>query len=198
MKRPIWEMVNKTDVDFRGESHKARARREREGWFDKYCQHDCSGLDIGCGPDPVHDTFDVWDCELGHGDATFLDGIEDNSYQTVYSSHLLEHILFPTMAVARWYRAVKPSGHLIICVPHRDLFEKQKEPPSRWNPDHKWFWLPEKAEPPATKSLKGVVLEAIPGANIVSLRTLSDGYRHDLEDHEHPCGEYSIEIIVRK
>ena len=198
MKRPIWEMVNKTDVGFRGESHKARARREREGWFDQYCQYDRSGLDIGCGPDPVHDTFDVWDSELGHGDATFLDGIEDNSYHTVYSSHLLEHILFPTMAVARWFRAVKPCGHLIICVPHRDLFEKQKEPPSRWNPDHKWFWLPEEEESPATKSLKGVVLEAVPGAEIVSLRTLSDGYSYDLEEHEHPCGEYSIEIILRK
>lgn len=196
-RKPIWEIVNMKEGELKGESEKSRPRRLREGWFDLYCPADKSGIDIGCGPDPVQSTFDKWDVELGHGDATFMEGVEGNKYHTVYNSHLLEHIIFPTTAVARWYQILAPCGHLIIVVPHRDLFEKQKEPPSRWNPDHKWFWLPDKEEPPATKSLKKVIEDAISSPNIVSLRVLDDGYQPN-DSEQHPCGEYSIEIIVKK
>ena len=35
----------------RGETHKARARRAREGFFERYCRG--HGLDVGYGGDPV-------------------------------------------------------------------------------------------------------------------------------------------------
>lgn len=181
-----------------GETSKAHSRRLREGWFEKYAPADKIGLDIGCGDDPINMTFRRFDMMFKDGDAAKLPGIPSDTYWTVYASHVLEHIPFPMQAIKCWYRVVKPTGHLIILVPHRDLYEKKKMLPSQWNDDHKYFWLPEEEEPPCTKSLKNEVLSAIPNADIVSLRVLSDGYRAAHGEIGHPSGEYSIEIIIKK
>lgn len=178
------------------ETTSARARRKREGFFEKYIAH--PGIDVGCGYDPVDLDFARWDqAHYNSGDATFMVGVPDGAYNTVYSSHLLEHVHDPVTALQNWYRILAPGGHLIVCVPHRDLYEKKPTLPSLWNLDHKTFWLPETAEEPDTRSLKGTVLEAIPGADIVSLRVLDGGWvPRPVEQHS--CGEYSIEVIVRK
>jgi hypothetical protein len=44
---------------------KARKRRLAEGWFEKYCPEDKCGIDIGCGDDPVNETFRRWDKKFG-------------------------------------------------------------------------------------------------------------------------------------
>ena len=103
--------------------------------------------------------------------------------------------------MARWYELVASEGHLIIVVPHRDLYEKKKELPGYWNPGHKWFFLPDISEEPCTKSLKGTVMDAIPDANIVSFGVLDENYDPNgrlSRGHRHSEGEYSIEIIVNK
>ncbi len=181
------------------ETRKAQARRVKEGWFQKYCPFDMSGIDIGCGWGSVCPSFRRWDDGLGEGDGAVLEGVPPNTFQTVYTSHLLEHLQYPREAIARWYEVTRPGGHLIIMVPHRDLYEQRTELPGK-NPDHKHFWLPEQYDFPWTKSLKHEVLEAIPNANIVSLKVLdtnfvpSDGQGPDVI----AGSEYSIEIIVRK
>lgn len=197
-----------------GETCKAHKRRLKEGWFEKYTPADKSGLDIGCGHDPLNDTFRKFDKQFGDGDAQFLLGVD--SYHTVYASHILEHIIDPVKAVARWYEVVESGGRLIICVPHRHLYERKTELPSRWNEDHKHFFLPETEEPPCTLSFKKVILDAIPDAN-VEFRVLDEGFHDGLEWYqaevigelgevelkdfsvqEHPKGEYSIEAIIYK
>jgi SAM-dependent methyltransferase len=183
---------------FSGETSKAHARRLREGWYEKYAPEDKVGIDIGAAEDPLNQTFRRWDLIFGDSDATEMLGVKPESFYTVYASHILEHLQFPRKAIRRWYEILKPGGHLIICVPHRDLYEKKKFPPSKWNPDHKYFWLPETEEPPATKSLKKEILEAVPAANIVSLRVLDEAYNWELGPNEHAVGEYSIEAIIRK
>jgi hypothetical protein len=52
-------------------------------------------------------------------DAVTLEGVEDESYEAVYSSHLLEHIEVDKAveAVRNWMRVLKPDGRLIISVP---------------------------------------------------------------------------------
>lgn len=178
-----------------GETIKARQRRLREGWFEKYAPENQPGLDIGCGCDPLNETFRKFDIQFGDGDAELLEGVDDDFYQTVYASHILEHVVNPVAAVKRWYKAVKPGGHLIICVPHRDLYEMKKELPSRWNDDHKHFFLPDESEPPCTLSLKQVISEAIPDPDI-QLFTVRDedwSFKGD-----HPMGEFSIEAVIRK
>jgi hypothetical protein len=181
-----------------GETRKAHARREKEGWFKKYAPEDKLGIDIGCQHDPLNETFRRWDILFGDDDATFMKGVKDDTFQTVYASHIMEHLNDPVTAIQNWYRILKPGGHLIILVPHRELYEKRKELPSRWNPAHKFFWLPDKTEAPCTLSLLGVVNKAIPEAEIVKLRTLDEGYDYNLGPNEHPVGEVSIEIIIRK
>src|SRR5688572_4411035 len=63
------------------ETTKARARREREGFFEKFTRG--KGLDVGYGGDLIRPDAQGWDIE--HGDAQFLDGITDESFDYLYS-----------------------------------------------------------------------------------------------------------------
>lgn len=180
-----------------GETYKSHNRRLAEGWFDKYAPAHMSGIDLGCQKDPLNHTFRRWDVIFGDPDATFMEGVPDNQFQTVYASHLLEHLDDPVTAIKNWYRILRPTGYLIVCVPHRDLYEKKVSLPSNWNQEHKWFWLPETYEPPHTQSLKAIILQAAPTANIVSLKVLREGWI-PLPPNKHSTGEYSIEAIILK
>ena len=176
-----------------GETAKARGRRVREGFFKKYCAG--RGLDIGYGGDLLSDNCVGWDLE--HGDAQLLDGIEDESWDFVYSSHTLEHVADAFAALRTWYRVVKPGGYLILFVPDGDLYEKKFRLPSRWNPDHKRFFLLDRDEPPDTVGMLPLIDKAIPAATVVSARRCADG--HTIVDpFVHSDGEYSIEVILRK
>lgn len=194
-----------------GETRKAHARRLKEGWFDKYAPADKSGLDIGCGYDTLNETFCKFDQLFEDGDAQLLEGVD--TYHTVYASHILEHVIDPVASVARWFEVVESGGHLIICVPHQHLYEGKTELPSRWNEDHKHFFLPEIEESPCTLSFKKVILDAIPDADIVEFKVqdadyhsgvdwyqveLNDGTLEKISVRDHPRGEFSIEAIIRK
>jgi len=180
-----------------GEVSKAHARRLKENWFEKYCPEDKCGIDIGCQHDPINQTFRRWDIIFGDGDATHMAAVPDNKFWTVHASHVLEHLDDPVLAIRNWYRILRNGGNLIILVPHRDLYEKKLDLPSRWNQHHKTFWLPEKEQAPHTRSLKHIILEAIPEPNIISFRILDEGF-HSESDSKHSTGEYSIEAIIQK
>lgn len=102
------------------------------------------GIDVGGKPDPLAQYCNVfplmkevktWDVE--HGDGQYLEGIDDNSFDFLHSSHTLEHIDNVEIAISNWIRVVKPKGFLIVTVPDEDLFE-QGHWPSQFNKDHKW------------------------------------------------------------
>ncbi len=125
------------------EQSKAAKRRFNDGAFhSRYFVG--VGLDIGGKPDPLAQYGNVfariqsvrtWDRE--DGDAQYLKGVADNSFDFVHSSHCLEHMVDVVVAVRNWIRVLKPGGYLIVTVPDEDLYE-QKTWPSRFNPDHKW------------------------------------------------------------
>lgn len=106
-------------------------------------------LDLGCGQDKVFPTAIGVDNRV---DAKLF-GIQikpdiavetcermpffaDESADTVFSSHLLEHIADYRGALAEWWRLVKSGGYLILYLPDEDEYPKVGAPGA--NPDHKW------------------------------------------------------------
>ena len=53
-------------------------------------------------------------------DSTFLGEIEDESYDFLLSSHVLEHLANPLRGLKEWKRVVRENGLLVIIVPHKD------------------------------------------------------------------------------
>ena len=117
------------------ETAKGISLRKELGHFDKYLNG--KGLDIGAGFDPLiveNGTIEIWD--LPQGDAQYLKGAEDNSYDFIYSSHCLEHMVDVKESLKNWARVVKPGGYLYIIVPDWERYELFNWP-SRFNGDHK-------------------------------------------------------------
>ena len=55
-------------------SNNTKARREAEGFFDKFCRG--AGIDVGCGADPVTQQCRGWDVQ--DGDAQKMAGVATN------------------------------------------------------------------------------------------------------------------------
>ncbi len=80
------------------ETTKSRLRRLSDDRFvNRYFVGD--GIDIGCGSDPLSKHTNIytniksvkpWD--LQDGDAQYMHGVADNTFDFVHSSHCLEHI----------------------------------------------------------------------------------------------------------
>lgn len=196
------------------ETLKAVQRRKQFGFFDLYIHG--SGLDIGAGDDPLTpdcDTFEKDNPDNGKpitsgipfvGDAHKLEGVKRNFYNWVYASHVLEHMERPDFAIRTWFDCVAPMGVLVVCVPHRDLYEKKMLLPSRWNADHKTFWHPHYHEVPHTFGLRQFIEEHIKSTgpnelqyHIEYIAVCSEG--HTITDPSvHSNGEYQIECVIRK
>ncbi len=175
------------------ESSKARPRREREGFFEKYCQG--KGLDIGYGGDPIVKGARGWDME--HGDAQHLAGLDETQFDFVYSSHTIEDMPDCELALRNWWAPLKPGGFLILYLPHRDLYEKSTRLPSKWNRAHQHFFLIDADEEPDTLGLLPLLQRAVPDGEIIYARICDEG--HTITDPTiHSDGEYSIEAVIRK
>jgi SAM-dependent methyltransferase len=203
---PLWNLASKIKTKYlavkylmglrplvKAETSKARERRLREGFFEKYCVG--KGLDIGFGGDLILPDARGWDFE--HGDAQYLKGVKNNSFDYVYSSHTLEHVFDVETTLRNWWRILKPGGHLILYIPHRDLYEKKKELPSIFNPTHQRFFLIEQDEPPHTVGIVPLLKKTLSGYEIIYAKECSEG--HTVTDPLlHSDGEYSIEVVVKK
>lgn len=184
------------------ETKKAFERRKKEGFFEKYVKGTVIDIGVGRidtydGVDPLTPDCDTWDKD--NGNAETMNGVGNETYDTVYTSHLLEHLNNPITAIQNWFRILSKGGYLIISVPHRDLYERKKTLPSNWNLDHKFYLLPDTEEAPHTKSFKKLIEEALEGQNysIKSIKVQDTCTNHD-KPNEHGNGEYSIEAIIYK
>lgn len=112
-------------------------------------------LDLGCGPhkafphfigvDSCKDTelfgiqmrpdLVIPDC------ASLQEHIQDQSCDAIFSSHLLEHIEATRAALASWWQCIKVGGHLVLYLPHRDLYPNIGQFGA--NPDHKHDFVPQ-------------------------------------------------------
>ena len=177
------------------ETLRSHARRVREGFYERYLAGHAV-LDIGyrggrADAEPV--TAHATGVEL---DYPGYDGIrlpfEDASQDAVFASHTLEHIDDWRAILADWFRVLRVGGFLVIAVPHQQLYERRAYLPSRFNGNHKRFYMP--------STLIAQIEAALPVAawRLRVLRDIDEGFRYELSPEAHPKGCYEIELVVEK
>jgi SAM-dependent methyltransferase len=190
------------------ECSKAVARRLHDPAFSRFyfVGH---GIDIGGAPDPLSlyvelfpllRSVRIWD--MGDGDAQFMAGVPDETFDFVHSSHCLEHVNDPLETLRNWMRILKPSGHLVVMIPDEDLYE-QGTFPSTFNPDHKCTLTILKSRSWSRRSINVLDLLQDVGADadIQYLKLLNASYRYGLPRIDQtmtPIGESAIEFVIRK
>jgi len=119
------------------ETNKSYEYRKQLG-YDKYFKG--KGIDIGAGDLPLTSEMSS-DIEsiipydymagyedlvnggvFGHADTCY--NLDDNSFDFVYSSHMLEHLEDPYLSFRNWIRICKPGGFIFTSVPHEIFYEK--------------------------------------------------------------------------
>jgi SAM-dependent methyltransferase len=177
------------------ETARSHARRLVEGFYDLYLSGD-QVLDIGYRggrPDAEPVTAKAVGVELDYPgyDGTHLPFL-DESQDAVFASHTLEHIDDWKAVLADWFRVLKVGGYLVIAVPHQQLYERRADLPSRFNGNHKRFYMPH--------ILMAEIAEALPLAawRLRSLRDVDDGFNYALPPDVHAKGCYEIELVVQK
>jgi SAM-dependent methyltransferase len=176
------------------ESRKTWLAKHRSGFWERYCSG--LGIDIGYagyldGVTPILPHAIGVDLDYDGYDGVTLP-FQSKTLDFVYSSHVLEHIDNRYSAIAEWYRVLKRGGNIVIVVPHRDLYEKRRRLPSKWNPDHKVFYTP--------ASLLREVESVLP-VNSCRVRHMQDndrGHDYTQSNEEHSLGEYEIELVLEK
>ena len=143
------------------------------------------------------DTFDQED-----GDAQNLNNISKESYDTLYSSHCLEHVVNPVATLARWIEVVRSGGYLVICVPDEDLYE-QGVYPSTFNTDHRHTFALAKAKSwsPVSINVVDLVSKFRHQVDVMKIELLDHLYRYDLRRFDKTMIGYcesSIEFILKK
>jgi ADP-heptose:LPS heptosyltransferase/predicted SAM-dependent methyltransferase len=108
-------------------------------------------LDVGCGPNKAFPHFtgvdnghhtrfgyqirpDMW------ADADDLWFAKSQSFDSVFSSHTLEHMEDPRKTLKEWWRVIKPEGFLVLYLPHKDFYPNIGKEGA--NPDHKQDFHP--------------------------------------------------------
>jgi|APSaa5957512535_1039671.scaffolds.fasta_scaffold28475_2 SAM-dependent methyltransferase len=137
-------------------------------------------IDIGAGEDLVCEGAERFDQE--DGDANHITTHRQlNAYDTVHSSHCLEHMYEPKKALLEWWKLIKPGGYLVLVVPDEDLYE-QGFWPSKFNSDHKaTFTLNnEKSWSPVSFNIFDLV-SSLPNSEIISVEIQDKYYDYSLQ-----------------
>lgn len=138
-------------------------------------------IDIGAGDDLVCSGAECFDLEQGDANTITMHR-EALAYDAVHSSHCLEHMKSPPLALLEWWALVKPGGFLVVVVPEENLYE-QRHWPSLFNGDHKWTfrignsgsWSPRSIE------LTGL-FAALPECEVLSVDLHDSCYDRSLQD----------------
>ena len=126
-----------------------------------------------------------------------MKGVKNASFDFVYASHTIEHMVDLEITLNNWWRVLRPGGYLILYLPHRDLYEKKNTLPSRWNTDHKHFFLLDKDEKPDTVGIVPLIKRVLSKCEIVYAKVCDCGHT-ERDPKKHSNGEYSIEIVAQK
>jgi ADP-heptose:LPS heptosyltransferase/predicted SAM-dependent methyltransferase len=106
-----------------------------------YCEG--QGLDIGCGAEKIKTSAIGLDIGKANGSQADLaidleNGLTlfaDGTFDYVFSSHCLEDLSNPVLALQEWWRVIRPGGNLVLYLPHKDHYPRMGQPGA--NPAHK-------------------------------------------------------------
>lgn len=167
------------------------------------------GIDIGCGSDPISNFAEFyplitemmnWDLE--QGDATHLHDVDDESFDFVHSSHSLEHMSDPRVAMKNWIRVMKPGGHMVLLLPDEDMFEQGVWPSEYTNGDHLTSWTIWKSVSWSPESINITdFFKIYPEMEILKIEKLDATYLYNaprFDQTQTQIGECAIEVILRK
>lgn len=176
------------------ESSKTYEQKIKNGFFLTYMFG--KGLDIGGKGYKENQIAILPNATIVDLDYPGYDGktlpFKDQSQDYVYSSHCLEHIDDYSNAIEDWYRVTKIGGHIVIVVPHRDLYEKKLDLPSKFNSDHKRFYTP--------SSLLKEVEDSLPinSYRVRHLRDNDEGHNYSDAPEVHGRWLYEIELVIQR
>ena len=133
--------------------------RRASGFFDRFMSGD-TVLDVGYkgynNPEGITAVPHAIGVDL---DYPGYDGLRlpfaDESVDSVFSSHSLEHVDSYQDVIRDWYRVLKVGGYVICAVPSQLLYEKKRHLPSRYNADHKRFYTPAESPPGISRFSRG-------------------------------------------
>jgi len=182
-----WPIVSESAGSFK--------EKLRDGFFTTYMSGDLI-LDVGykggfANPLPIFPHAIGIDLDYPGYDGITLP-FANEGVDTVYSSHMLEHVIDYVTVIRDWHRVLRPGGFIVCIVPHQFLYEKRRVLPSNWNHDHKRFYTP--------GSLLREFEEALE-PNTYRVRHLRDYdafYTYEIGPDSHPGGGYEIELVVQK
>ena len=158
------------------EASKTNALRSRS-FFSKFLSG--SVIDIGAGSDPVVTHAEIFDQHQGDAN-DILRYRKPEQYDCVHSSHCLEHMNDPKVALQNWWQLVKPGGFMVTVVPHEDLYE-QFNWPSIFNRDHKCTFRIGKDNTWSPVSIDILrECDSLPNAKVVEYRIYDENYNYDL------------------
>jgi SAM-dependent methyltransferase len=198
------------------ESRKSYACRCREGFWDAFVAGSAV-LDIGYRgglPDALaivpgavgielnhirldDDIIESWKDWVTWGAKRAYDGlhlpVNGESVDTVYASHVLEHVDDPIACLREWFRVLRVGGTMIVAVPHAYLYERRLTvPPSRWSPEHLRSFSP--------ATLMTMIEDALErnSYRVAALFDDDTGYDYSLPIERHPTGCLEIVCVIRK
>jgi SAM-dependent methyltransferase len=183
------------DWPVKGEAGRTFNEKLRNGFFATYMAGEVT-IDVGYRGD-----FDGAVPILPHAIGVDLDypgydgkrlPFPDEGVDTVYSSHMLEHVADFCVTIRDWHRVVRPGGFIVCMVPHKFLYEKRYDLPSMWNAGHKRFYTP-------ASLLREFELSLEPNSyRVRHLRDSDDAYTYQIGPESHSGGGYEIELVVQK
>ena len=183
------------DWPAKGEPAKTFVLRLINGFFTNYMSGNLI-LDIGYRGGHA-DAVPIFPHAIGIDlDYPGYDGVrlpfEEGSVDSVFASHILEHVPDPQVVFREWFRVLKISGFIVCIVPHQYLYERKISLPSRWNEGHLRFYTPASLLRELEESLE---------LNSYRIRHFADndfGYAYNLTPDVQASGCYEIELVVQK
>lgn len=103
--------------------------------------------DIGAGHDPITPAAYAVDGKPLPGITETIDGLIlppwCREFDSIFSSHFLEHTANPYDYVNNWWYHLKPGGHLVLYLPEKTAYNNFENPEHlhNWSYDDFMFWF---------------------------------------------------------